>query len=302
MAEEKITILMGAGASAGCRNIKPSQPPIGKTLYSELETEGDPTIMTEVSRIVGIQNKENFEEKMKEVFETKIFNLPVISAMLARYFSKYTLTGSDNEYAELIIEINKKNLNCVYCTLNYDCLVEQCAEHLGMNVNYDPIIKKGTFNLWKLHGSCSFFPDGISGPLGNLYTNYMAGSINPRTVKISRPLAIPDVLKWSPLGPIMSFYAEEKPKLVGNSYLDQLQITWKERVFESDKLVIIGAFPNTNDHHIWNPIIESKTQIGYVGRDYPYNCLRDVISEEERLIHLSTDFHKSISSISGFLS
>ena len=299
MLSQKITIFTGSGASYGCGLVTPYNPPLGKDLYSRLESYA-PQIMSQVSVIVGRNNIDNFEMKMHEMMQSKKINAAILNSMIATYFSQFSPGIYGNSYIELFRTLNIRNINFVYSTLNYDCIAELAASSVGMQVNYNlDTIPSNQFDVLKLHGSCNFLLSGITGPLGGISMG-IGGAMIDGPIEVVQPTQIPAIIQNRPAGPCMSFYMKDKPTPVGASTIKVIQQRWENRILESDKIIIIGANVNKEDHHIWDPISKTKAKIGFVGSISAYSSLTS-LNSSINATHISTNFISSVSSISQFI-
>lgn len=296
---KKITIFTGAGASYGCGSVMPYNPPLGKDLFSRLETFA-PQIMNQIISIVGRENSNNFETKMYELWQSQRVNSAVLNSMLAAYFSQFRPNLYGNSYIELFSQLQTKNLSYVYSTLNYDCLAELSASTLSLPVNYnlDTMSSQG-LNILKLHGSCNFLLGGITGSLGGISME-IGNAMIDGPIDIVQPNQVQSLVQNRPAGPCMSFYMKDKPTPVGASTIKAIQNKWREIIQDSDELIIIGTNVNQEDHHIWVPISKTCAKIGYVGDDTSFSNLQSLCSNLD-VTQISTDFKSSISSIIKFL-
>lgn len=296
----KITLLSGAGASYGCGSTFPNTPPLGRDLYSELELYAPP-LMTQISNVVGDKNKDDFEAKMHEIWDSKKINGILLNAMIASFFSRFKPAPFGNSFVDLFRGLNEANIDFVYSTLNYDCIAELAASSVGMTVNYKiDSMPSDQFDVLKLHGSCNFLLKGITGRLGSMSTSVGGGMLDG-TIETVQPAQVPTLIQNRPAGPCISFYMKNKPTAVGTKTIQAIQKKWKEIILDSDKIVIIGANVNKDDGHIWDPISESTSEIGFVGSSNALGTLQS-LNSKINLTHLSSDFNSSIAEIIKFVS
>jgi len=229
----KILILTGAGASFGAGSTFPYNPPLGRNLYSELKSFA-PQIMSQISQVVGEENKEDFETKMHEVWDSRKINGVVLNSVIASYFSMFRPNSNGNNFVELFRKLNGENISYVYSTLNYDCIAELAASSIGMTVNYriDNMLSDD-FDVLKLHGSCNFLLGGMTGPLGGLSMPMMNGGIDG-PIDVVQPNQVQTLIQNRPAGPCMSFYMKNKPTSVGLSTIKAIQSKWKDILKDSD--------------------------------------------------------------------
>ena len=295
-----ITIFTGAGASYSSGYTTPYNSPLGRSLYSELEKYA-PQLMSQISAIVGTENTTNFEMKMHEIWKSRRINGIVLNAMVASYFSRFRPGSFGNYYVELFRNLNLENVDYVYSTLNYDCLAELAASSVGMTINYNlDLMPSSQFDVLKLHGSCNFLLKGITGQLGSISTS-VGGGIIDGSIEVVQPAQVSTLIQNRPAGPCISFYMKNKPTAVGTKTIQAIQKKWKEIIQYSDTLVIIGANVNKEDKHIWEPISNSKANIGFVGSSNAFTILQS-LNSNINATHLSTDFSSSITSIIQFVS
>lgn len=298
MSEIPNVILTGAGASYGSGVVTPYPPPLGFQLYAELE-QFAPQLMTQISSIIGTENKEDFEKKMHEIMESKKINAPVLNAAIASYFARFSPSVFGNHYVELFQNLFQENIEFVYSTLNYDCIAELAASQAGRSVNYNiDSMNTGKFNVLKLHGSSNFLLKGISGRLGSISFG-VGSSMIDGGIEVVQPNQVQQLVQNRPAGPCMSYYMKDKPTAVGQRTIQAIQKKWIEFIKNSEKIVIIGTNVNLEDNHIWEPIMESNADIGFVGNQISFSVLES--SNQNRKVELLGDrFENAVTNIVGF--
>jgi len=77
--------------------------------------------------------------------------------------------------------------------------------------------------------------------------------------------------------------------------MDMIRGKWAQGAASADVILAIGARPMLDDHHIWNPIIDSSAVVWFVGgrEDDAYSLLEKEIGN--RLVHLASTFEAVIS-------
>lgn len=292
----ELVVFLGAGASYGSRGIVPYNPPLGRNLYEELERMY-PSEFEAISKAIGRENISDFEAKMHHISDSKKFNMVVLNAMIAVYFSKFRAV-KNSTYEQLILTIEEGTNDYILSTLNYDCLIESAATHLGKTVNYKPPRNIYSLNILKLHGSCNFYFNVVKGPLGAMRAPPENGLISAPVSFIPNLDQVPTQLKQCPFGPCMSYYMNGKPTTAGKNFLNRLQQYWEDQIKNAQKLLIIGVNPHFPDTHIWIPITTTKANIGYIGRKKAYQTLKNAASNTE---HIADDFSNSIPATKTFL-
>jgi hypothetical protein len=65
--------------------------------------------------------------------------------------------------------------------------------------------------------------------------------------------------------PVISLYAPGKPSPVAENFVNASRSMWAKLVPHADAVVVVGARPLAADPHIWQPLIESKADVWYIG-------------------------------------
>lgn len=297
----KITFLTGAGASFGSGQVIPYPPPLGRNLYEDLEIFNS-SAMNQISSIIGRKNIEDFEGKMHEMWKSKRINGFALNSLFARYFSRFAPNVYDNRFVDLarIIQ-NNLPFDGVYATLNYDCIAELAASSIRLPVNYNlDTFNPQSFNVLKIHGSCNFINNSMTGPANGLSAGMMENMVDGSGIDIVEPNQVPITLQQRPLGPVMTYYMKNKPSPTNKSILTRIQKKWEEHAAESEKLVLIGINPNPIDSHIWDAILHTKAKIGFVGSSKGFRKLKKLKLKKVPK-HLEEHFEDSISEIENFI-
>lgn len=79
----------------------------------------------------------------------------------------------------------------------------------------------------------------------------------------------------SAVNPIMSFYMKSKYSLFNNEILMKIQENWKKQISNAKKVLIIGVRPHFSDEHIWNPLINTKANVGFIGSNQGFAELKN---------------------------
>jgi len=300
---KKITFLTGAGASYGCKNIEPYNPPLGRELFSDLENEF-PEITSEIQSAIQIDDKFNFEKIMYDVWESDKINLFRLNAFLANYFSKFK-PKTGNTYFDLFKSLLKQKIEVVYSTLNYDCIPELAAEQAGYTIHYSFTDNpSANLEVLKLHGSCNFLYTGVTGNPSGFSTGKREMITINKNTKMSGPFSIihpndvPLKMQDHPASACMSYYMKDKPTIVGNSAIKLIQELWQGHIATSDLLIIIGVNVNLEDKHIWHPISITDTTVGFVGSKSAFSNLQLLHRKSE---YISDNFSNSVSKIIDFI-
>jgi len=228
----------------------------------------------------GEQFRKDFEAAFSDVIQKKApFTLDSLSLLesqrqLAKYFSRFVLdsTGRDN-YSILLRSLRKseRNHNSLFGALNYDCLFEQAAYRLGLQVDYScSDINPSTIHVAKVHGSCNFITE-ISG--------YGSALLSSPGVHLEVPLTcLPPVEvekmlveKFSRMDPVclpvMNQISPGKEQLVAHAKIQGFRNKWRESASEARPraVVIIGVSYNPHDIHILEAIEKICVPLFYIG-------------------------------------
>src|SRR5262249_8401754 len=91
-------------------------------------------------------------------------NILEAQSPIALYFSQFSVEASGLDcYSQLILGLKRAGRlsDCLFYTLNYDCLLEQAAVLMGLNVDYS-CTQNEAIHMAKLHGSCNLITERIS--------------------------------------------------------------------------------------------------------------------------------------------
>jgi hypothetical protein len=280
----RIAFLLGAGASKALgSDVNPGTPPLMRDLYEEL-ARAFPKDWGAGSPLEKYRDqfKNDFEQTFTEVVLriTKDYGLPGPSLsllegerLLALYFSRFVLgpTGTDY-YSKLLKALRSSGdlPHTIFGSLNYECLLEQAAQNLGLYVKYEGSdFRPDTVHVAKLHGSCNFVAH-----IGQVEKSLLAGT----SVAVEVPL---DILSLHNLDkiladkfgeqkdsylPVMSLVSRYKEQFLAPVRIQQMRNPWDARVHDAECVAIVGVSFNLHDHHIINPIESAPGKV-YVGDD-----------------------------------
>ena len=170
-----IAVLFGAGASFGAGNVFPDAPPLGRDLFDHLqraypESWGSLLHDDEVATF-----RDDFEQGFVLLWgkqgESRAQRLIIDMAL---FFTRFTLVGP-NAYSRLLHLLLAGGTNRVcFCTLNYECLLEQAISETGLSV-FSLGRQIGTnstgLHVLKPHGSCNYLS-----PMTRNMTNVRMGN------------------------------------------------------------------------------------------------------------------------------
>ncbi len=183
---------------------------------------------------------------------------------LARYLVEFE-AGRDNIYCQFLRAFGA---NVVYASLNYDLLLEESAEHLGLGVYYKSTKRPGYVNIVKPHGSCNFWPDAALGKI-NMVGSYGNGGADLRVPLQALPP--PDARRRCRnevgMGPAIAQYAKGKRYNVTGDLIDHQQAAFQDIIRRASGIGVIGVRVHQADGHIWGELAETAANLWYVGFD-----------------------------------
>ncbi|WP_021017061.1 hypothetical protein [Prodigiosinella confusarubida] len=260
-----ITILFGAGASYGSEEKAgiPTLPPLGKDLFGFLDDRYG-CFSTINDNIKKVFVEDGFEAGMANVSNDSLILYPIQRAM-ACFLSDFDVT-TENAYFRLFRQIKLLIPNITLATLNYDLLIERALERNNIFYDYNDNRNGRGCGLIKLHGSSNFIPKI---PNGNKIVIGHASGLNTVMdgLETHSLATYQEIFDWchnpdnSSLAPILSVYNHEKQNLFNDSIIKMFQSKYKERILESNLIIVIGVEYLSHDKHVWEPIEQSNAQI-----------------------------------------
>ncbi|MFC6904363.1 hypothetical protein [Halalkalicoccus tibetensis] len=182
--------LLGAGASAGCKNSNSATPPMGDWLFADgwksglLKKDEFTELLEEVEKEVGSRrgigdsrlNSEVFLENLDQNFRQEVENgnnresNRLQKALSESYYYFYELfrqyvsqyTPGDDNYTSLATHILESDQEARVISLNYDTMFEKAIKHeqsdyhyggLGRRFYRGPKHKARSISISKVHGS-----------------------------------------------------------------------------------------------------------------------------------------------------
>jgi hypothetical protein len=300
-----IAVLMGAGASFGAGSVDPEPPPLGGQLYEELKRAYPDSWGSQFTAEENALFREDFEQGMSMLWGNQGNRAQRLIIDMALYFTRFRITGP-NRYSDLLRALFSKGNDhrVVFCTLNYDCLLEQALMGGGAAVRSLWRVLgagQGPIDVLKPHGSCNYLDpltrnmkgvtmDGV----GIAYTHSEVPS--PSDLEIVAPEeveAIYEAAEGLSIPPAISLYEPTKHSPVGGGLIQKVREHWADVVPNADVVLSIGARPVAQDAHIWDPILNSNAQVLFVGgqdRDYG----RRAWELGERMEYFGLTFEESI--------
>jgi hypothetical protein len=302
----QIVFLFGAGASKGATHILPYCPPLMRELYDEL-AKYDPDEWGPASQLSAYADKfrRDFEATFSEVVlkiprddtapRTTSDSLTLLEKqrVLARYFSQFSLDPSSmNYYSKLLAALDAAGWipDCLFASLNYDCLFEQAGHQLGLPVDYLCSESK-SIRVAKLHGSCNFITKSLPGYGQAMLTS--SGQRYESALDFLSPMDIEKILKEKfsnpACHPVMSQVSPGKEQIVAPVKIQKMRNSWSQALPSAKHFVIIGISYNRNDTHVVKPIRDTRAKILCIGDKDNFKKWH---AENENFEHIEETFEK----------
>lgn len=259
--------LFGAGASFGAAPrgvIRPENPPLGDGLFAELKRwfpRSWGALPTDLRHQFGQAG--GFEPTMKRLHELHAEAVPELMQHMALYFVQFRpASGLRTLYGELIELMGRagKQAEILLATLNYECLIEIEATRQSLAVHYGTSAPPpNAVNVWKLHGSCNFLPEGIQATRGVRYSSGITFNTGIRPVELNDAVAF--CLGDTALPPVMCLFMEGKPTSVSPGSIAALWEAWRAAALAAESVILVGVQPHAVDAHIWEPLTATPARL-----------------------------------------
>lgn len=269
-----IVFLFGAGASYGAGSILPQRPPLGFELYREL-TRSYPGSWGAFPKGLAHQFELDFEKGMQLLHDQFGGAIPQLMREMAIYFVQFRPVNRASLYCQLVEALKGNSIvhRVILSTLNYECVLDFSMVHAGLRISYFDAGNEDATPLWKLHGSCNMFSEGIQAGQGISYGVGVVWEGGIRALP-SADAVIQHCLVETGLAPVMSLYMEGKPLSVSPSALKSLQAQWATAVTSARLVCCVGIRPLPADDHIWSPIYKSPARLVFLGDNAAFDGWR----------------------------
>lgn len=302
MANERIAILVGAGASFGAWDGAPPRPPLGVDLFPALCGSFPATWgrLTEDQKalFVAIRPGIDFEHGMQRLWEDEMSGkesatwVQDLIVDMAVYFARFRLPdGRGNRYTELIACLQRHGLTWArlgVASLNYECLLEMAIAALGVTVDSAPVPPRAdAISVWKPHGACNLvLRDVANGKWGKITVrrspNMAVGDLP--LVALTPPEVETIYQSRRTIPPAMSLYAPGKHSPVVPRFIDQSRAQWVRWTSNAQLALSIGTRYVRGDHHVWKGIARGEGTVWYIGDENSAMKLRRDVGDR-RLVY-----------------
>ncbi len=285
--KKKIILIFGSGVNLSIGLDKENTPPLDRDLFNELEEKFDSwkQIPEEFKLKCRVSFENGFTEYMnceQEIYSHKYIkeNLPPIKTTnfplrllldLARFFLGFQ--PKEKTTFNTLIQKYKGALKSdieVFST-NYDTIFDLSLYNEGVKTNIFPETSINSFGYYKLHGGCNIaiasgFKVGKDQEIGVAIGTNFKGRISFIYPYQNQDYQLLDYnyKQFSAL-PLMCWYNEIKTKAVNGEFIEKTKFKLKTEIGNAELVIIIGLNFNILDKHIWNPILNSRSEIIYIG-------------------------------------
>lgn len=263
-------LLFGAGASHGSEDCTPYCPPLGNTLFAELQSRGFLAAASDAP-LVKVFRKDGFEEGMLRLMTERPLAVTALLRELALYFVQFD-PGPENLYTKVVRWAIDSLADTTFATLNYDTLLEQAISGAGYRIAYaaHPVPAKNLAVL-KIHGSCHFLLDERFGRFEDV-----GFSVQPQAPAVLDMPCWParnrqEVRDWctrnDSVAPAIACYMRGKPIPFGQKCVRPQVAAFQREVGRAQKIFIVGVRVAPEDDHIWgsDALATARAPISYVG-------------------------------------
>lgn len=292
-------------------HVRPHAPPLMRELYDEL-AEAFPREWGNGSPYAkhSEQFRNNFEQTFTEVvLGNDYLPSPALTLLehqvpLALYFSRFVLDSAGEDcYSKLLVSLNGagKIPHTVFGSLNYECLLEQAAQNLGIEVDYwcgNP--NPNMIRVAKLHGSRNFITaeitQGSRAMLAGTNVQLEIGLTPLPPRGRGKTLSAKMSAKQLSHYPVMSQVSHYKQNFASPAEIQKLRNPWNAAVLDGDTkfIVIIGVSFNCNDVHINEPIEQAPSTVLYIGDEESFKMWHEINKPAE---HISKSFEDGFQSL-----
>ena len=296
-----IVVLLGAGASYGSGDAYFSNdgrserrtPPLGSKLFNELEVWSN--LFSNFPISIKDKFRSDFEAGMAAFYKDSEGDIMAFHREMAHFFALFR-PGPASVYKEMVKCMGSRRV--IYSSLNYDLLLEQSVESLGLVVAYSPERRDGQVSYLKPHGSANFWPNI---PSGMIRGSRIYGSGGADIVAPIQPLDRQGTLRKcrteDSIAPAIAMFAEGKPVKISPGYLQQQQKWWTKEVREAAMVFVVGVRVHPVDAHIWGVLGKTSARVTYFGQisDRPsFLAWKEASGKKAAYFELAT-FQESIS-------
>ncbi|QJQ93952.1 MULTISPECIES: hypothetical protein [Halomonadaceae] len=268
-------ILLGAGASFGSEDAEP-RPPLGNSLFDCLEKRNG--IASTFPEELKIEFRKNFEIGMAKYDEWSSRNIMQFQRELSSFLAEFS-PSPNNTYIKMLSTLGVKRF--VYCSLNYDLMLELAALRLGMATTYSQEKGHG-MRLLKVHGSSNFWPALPPRYFSNSTFKNNGIDLEVGIKPVSQEDALYKSLTENSIAPAMCVYAEGKRANVSSTYIKKQQEMWFHQLEKSPRIFVSGVRVNANDDHIWGAIGRRKLDVYYYGLENDHDEFIDWKAQHEK--------------------
>jgi len=253
-------ILFGAGASHGSDTH--GTPPLGPNLFTAL-VQWSPATWGALAAPWPSRFQTDFEDAMAKLIAAGIFAAPLQWSMASYFFKCFTASDS-NVYIRLLRDILASEKDVNLATLNYELLLVQAAQRVGMRLNCGSSKRSGSeLPLCLPHGSSMLKCVGITAT-GSI--SFSGGISTGGTVStMSNVQEFDQERNTNVFPPVMSYFEPNKFTVSCANFIDANRRRFAQLATDASRLAIVGVNVHPIDRHIWDPISKTSATCFYLG-------------------------------------
>lgn len=292
-------VLLGAGASHGSEPDRTHKvPPLGNDLFSALSELGGVAsrIPDDIKDVFG----QGFELGM-ELFNERIdVQLQAFHRELSSYLADF-VPSTNSYYIQLLRLFTGRNV--IFSSLNYDMMLEEAAAMLGMSVSYGLERLPNTVRVIKPHGSINFWPDTPHEMFKNCTFSGDGTTLIAPVKPVTRLAAKQRCGVDTSFSPAISMYAKGKKVSICPDFVQDQQVMFSIACRRASRIIVVGVRVVSEDSHIWEPILNSGSEVTYFGNSADESELRAwAVAENRKNVNFVNGyFDKAIVNISPFI-
>jgi hypothetical protein len=253
-------ILFGAGASFG--SASSNVPPLGVTLFSELQ-KFNPQGWGRLPDNLSSSFEQDFEKGMTELAQWNSHAMPILQRAMAAYFFNFYPSPS-NLYVELGKRIRNTKWKGALATLNYERLLELSLLSTGVQpVVWNTDGQENSIELCLPHGCCHIFCESVKGTSQGVSFSGVDVTTDGPVRVIPNPQEFNSRINEDAFPPVMSYFQPDKATTSGMSFINGQRERWKQLVASAAVIGIIGVRVRSSDSHIWDALQHTKAKLVY---------------------------------------
>jgi hypothetical protein len=256
----KIVFLFGAGASKGAEEANIITPPLGVSLFKELQIRYPDSW----GKMNQDSFSDDFEKGMSKLIKDQPAKINQLQRDMAAFFFEFQPT-EDNLYLKMVLKIKPFLKNISFITLNYDQILMRCLRKASINYHFDisPQVEQSKLEICFPHGCSHLWLDSFRGPPGSITYDPRLDAINGPVRAQDESEAFNDQITNNPLSPVISCFDIFKTTLTAKEFIQRQRDRTEQLIHNADLVLIIGVGVRKHDEHIWTPLGKTSAKLFY---------------------------------------